>query len=81
MRRAASSAPQPRTATAATQTIIKFFIRTLYQNGPVAVLVGTNAADFAGRPKLLRLLGKGFLRLFAENGPELRDDALKLQFP
>ena len=32
-------------------------------------------------PKLLRLLGKGFFRLLAEDGSELRDDALKLQFP
>ena len=37
--------------------------------------------DIAVRTKLLRLLGKGFLRLLAEDGPELRDDALKLQFP
>ena len=37
--------------------------------------------DIAVRTKLLRLLGKGFFRLLAEDGPELRDDALKLQFP
>ena len=37
--------------------------------------------DIAVRAKLLRLLGKGFFRLLAEDGPELRDDALKLQFP
>ena len=37
--------------------------------------------DIAVRTKLLRLLGKGFFRLFAEDGPELRDDALKLQLP
>ena len=42
---------------------------------------GTGAAAIQSLPKLLRLLGKGFFRLLAEDGPELRDDALKLQFP
>ena len=40
-----------------------------------------DATRSARCPKLLRLLGKGFFRLLAEDGPELRDDALKLQFP
>jgi len=54
-----------------------FFVSAIYQ------IRGGCAArgDIAVRTKLLRLLGKGFFRLLAEDGPELRDDALKLQFP
>ena len=54
-----------------------FFVSALYHiRGRFAV-----RGDIAVRTKLLRLLGKGFFRLLAEDGPERRDDALKLQFP
>ena len=55
-------------------------LKTLFNALAISDPVGARG-DIAVRTKLLRLLGKGFFRLLAEDGPELRDDALKLQFP
>ena len=62
--RAAHAAP-PQNSRLVVFTVI---MRILYQNGPVAVLVGANAADFAGRLKFLHLAGNPSRRYLKKIG-------------